>query len=223
MERIQNLLLGENVEMDTNHIAQVLQDKKLQKHLNTKINRQFKTCRYIGDIVIGETLFVTSALATYLASENFRRLGYALLFGICVGLGLLTKWALIFYMLPLGAYALFMLVSAPSETCKEGEVIAQSPEIETATVRIGQEILSLNLHREVVAKQTQLSSSEVNEKAENSEKLVSPWLGVSVALLAALSLSGWWYWAAWSELVWKSSRDLAQNYSGLVCLRYCFS
>ena len=37
MERIQNLLLGENVEMDTNHIAQVLQDKKLQKHLNTKI------------------------------------------------------------------------------------------------------------------------------------------------------------------------------------------
>lgn len=171
---------------------------------------------------IGETLFVTSALVTYLASENFRRLGYALLFGICVGLGLLTKWALIFYMLPLGAYALFMLVSAPSETCKEGEVIAQSPEIETATVRIGQEILSLNLHREVVAKQTQLSSSEVNEKAENSEKLVSPWLGVSVALLAALSLSGWWYWAAWSELVWKSSRDLAQNYSGLVCLRQLF-
>ena len=39
--------------MDTNHIAQVLQDKKLQKHLNAKINRQFKTCRYIGDIVIG--------------------------------------------------------------------------------------------------------------------------------------------------------------------------
>ena len=37
--------------MDTNHIAQVLQDKKLQKHLNTKINRQFKTCRYIGDII----------------------------------------------------------------------------------------------------------------------------------------------------------------------------
>lgn len=58
MERIQSLLLGENVEMDTNHIAQVLQDKKLQKHLNTKINRQFKTCRYIGDIVISEDEYI---------------------------------------------------------------------------------------------------------------------------------------------------------------------
>jgi len=44
--------------MDTNHIAQVLQDKKLQKHLNTKINRQFKTCRYIGDIVISEDEYI---------------------------------------------------------------------------------------------------------------------------------------------------------------------
>ena len=62
MERIQSLLLGENVEMDTNHIAQVLQDKKLQKHLNTKINRQFKTCRYIGDIVISEDLHIQRML-----------------------------------------------------------------------------------------------------------------------------------------------------------------
>ena len=44
--------------MDTNHIAQVLQDKKLRKHLNTKINRQFKTCRYIGDIVISEDEYI---------------------------------------------------------------------------------------------------------------------------------------------------------------------
>lgn len=51
--------------MDTNHIAQVLQDKKLQKHLNTKINRQFKTCRYIGDIVISEDEYII--LKAYLA------------------------------------------------------------------------------------------------------------------------------------------------------------
>ena len=52
--------------MDTNHIAQVLQDKKLQKHLNTKINRQFKTCRYIGDIVISEDEYIL--LKAYLRS-----------------------------------------------------------------------------------------------------------------------------------------------------------
>lgn len=52
--------------MDTNHIAQVLQDKKLQKHLNAKINRQFKTCRYIGDIVIGEDEYIL--LKAYLHS-----------------------------------------------------------------------------------------------------------------------------------------------------------
>lgn len=52
--------------MDTNHIAQVLQDKKLQKHLNAKINRQFKTCRYIGDIVIGEDEYIL--LKAYLRS-----------------------------------------------------------------------------------------------------------------------------------------------------------
>lgn len=52
--------------MDTNHIAQVLQDKKLQKHLNTKINRQFKTCRYIGDIVISEDEYII--LKAYLRS-----------------------------------------------------------------------------------------------------------------------------------------------------------
>ncbi|MDY4230733.1 MAG: hypothetical protein SOX74_01430 [Candidatus Faecousia sp.] len=52
--------------MDTKHIAQVLQDKKLQKHLNTKINRQFKTCRYIGDIVISEDEYIL--LKAYLCS-----------------------------------------------------------------------------------------------------------------------------------------------------------
>lgn len=52
--------------MDTNHIAQVLQDKKLRKHLNTKINRQFKTCRYIGDIVISEDEYIL--LKAYLRS-----------------------------------------------------------------------------------------------------------------------------------------------------------
>lgn len=44
--------------MDTKHIAQVLQDKKLQKHLKTKIHRQFKTCRYIGDISINEDEYI---------------------------------------------------------------------------------------------------------------------------------------------------------------------
>ena len=171
---------------------------------------------------IGETLFVTAALVAYLASDNFRRLGYSLLFGICVGLGLLTKWALIFYMLPLLAYALFMVVSAPSEVNKEEQ---ERLEPKVATVRIGEEVLSLNM-----AAPAQLQSqglpkeiwSKENEIAETGERLVAPWLGITVALLSALSLSGWWYWIAWSELVWKSSRDLAQNYSGLLCLRQLF-
>ena len=167
---------------------------------------------------IGETLFVVAALVFYLASANFRRLGYALLFGICVGLGLLTKWALFFYMLPLWAYALFMVVSAPAETKATQQAV--QPEQQLATVRIGQEILSLNTAA-ATPRQYKLSPEE-DEAAENGDKLVSPWLGMFVAILAALSLSGWWYWAAWSELVWKSSRDLAQNYSGIICLRQLF-
>lgn len=168
---------------------------------------------------IGETLFVVAALVSYLASENFRRLGYALLFGICVGLGLLTKWALVFYMLPLWAYALFMVVSVPAAIQETRQTV--QPEQQLATVRIGQEILSLNTTGTTMPSQYELSLEE-GEAAENDDKLVSPWLGMFVSILTALSLSGWWYWAAWSELVWKSSRDLAQNYSGIICLRQLF-
>ena len=173
---------------------------------------------------VGETLFVVAALAAYLASANFRRLGYSLLFGICIGLGMLTKWALIFYVLPLLAYALFMVLSAPPEAnCKEER---EQLESETANIKIGDEILSLNMASSLPVQRqyyvVEQQSIEGEADTESGEKLVSPWLGMTAALLAILSLSGWWYWAAWDELIWKSSRDLAQNYSGLSCLRQLF-
>ncbi|MGM9991954.1 MAG: ArnT family glycosyltransferase [Candidatus Bruticola sp.] len=178
-------------------------------------NFQLNLCSRGLFLEIGETLFVCASLVAYLASNNFRRLVPSLVFGIFVGLGMLTKWALMFYLLPLLAYALFMAVSAPGSS-KAADTSNPNEDNEPINVRIGQETLSFepivtNLPKiENIADQT-------GEEENNQDSLVSTWLGILVAFLAAISLSGWWYWAAWQELLRKSSQDLAQNYSGLIC------
>ncbi|MGM9999534.1 MAG: ArnT family glycosyltransferase [Candidatus Bruticola sp.] len=166
---------------------------------------------------VGETLFVCASLAAYLASHNFRRLGPSLIFGICVGLGMLTKWALIFYLLPLFAYALFMAVSAPGSPKTTGANHSLEDN-ETVNIRMGKDTLSFTPNSQASEPiKTSVDSVTEEEKENNSEGFVSSWIGMLIAFLAALSLSGWWYWAAWQELLRKSSQDLSQNYSGLLC------
>lgn len=53
----------------------------------------------IYDLDFPLTAWTVGSIAVLLASERFSKRGWSIMFGICVGIGMLTKWTLVFFVL----------------------------------------------------------------------------------------------------------------------------
>ena len=116
---------------------------------------------------VGESAALVCILATFIACEGFRRLKPSLLFGVCLGIGMLIKWAVLFYLAPLFVYAAVKVFFFDKG-----------------------------------------SASPDSAPSEPSAKRIFLY-----SLGAAVLICGWWYAAAFFELLCKTQRDTGQSYS----------
>lgn len=156
---------------------------------------------------VGESCFAVSAAAAYFSSKGLRRPIPSLVLGLSLGLGMLTKWACLFYVLPLLLHAVFVMISSPGRK-QESDGTPQ------AEVVINGEVLRLAGSTPQNIPETSEDSTEDAEPGE-----IAPAAGLAVTVLAALMICGWWYAFACGSLLGKGARDLVQGITFAECFR----